>query len=100
MRAVLLAALLALPAGAQGVVIDVKDGYVRSPDDTTHQVHGGAYLDGQRLLLKGQELESLRAENARLKAAPVATPTSVVVALVVGITLGLGGAAALALAAR
>ncbi len=100
MRAALLVALLALPAFGQGVVIDVKDGYLRDLTDTTHQVRGGAYLDGPRLLLKARELEQLRAENARLKAAPVATPTSVVVALAIGITVGLGGAAALALAVK
>lgn len=100
MRAALLALLVALPAWAEGVVVQVHDGYVRQLDGVTLQVRGGAWLDGPTFLAKGQELEKLRAENERLKAAPVATPTAVVVALAIGITVGLGGAAALAVAVK
>ncbi len=91
-----LALLLALPAQAQ----EVRDGYLRLADDTTVQVTGGVYLPSAKAQERARELVSLKAENERLRAAPVATPTAVVVALAIGITVGLGGAAALAVAVK
>lgn len=78
--------LLALLAQA----VPVRDGYIRVGEDTV-QIRGGAYLDGPTLLLKGQELARLRAENEQLKAAPV-TPAVLPAAILVtaGLCLATG----------
>lgn len=103
MRAVALLLLLSLPARGQDaprLVLQVQDGYVRTLTGDTVQVKGGAYLDGPSLIASGREMAELRAQNAALKEAPVAPPSSLVVALFAGLAIGLAGGFVIAWVAK
>lgn len=98
MRAAALALLLALPARAQDPpreVIEVESGILHTLDGGTVEVMGGAYLTDPALLSTGRELAGLRAQNEELRKAPVAAPTSIAVAVLIGLALGTVGGVAL-----
>lgn len=81
-----------LDGGAPREVDEVQSGSFVMVDGGTLAVDGGAYLPADSLLATGQELASLRAENAALKAEPAPAPSGVVlvVVAVVAATLGAG----------
>ncbi len=100
MRAAALVLLLAFAARAEEpprVVVQVRDGYVRKLDGETLQIRGGAWLDGPTLMATGKEVAALRAENSSLREAPVAPPSSLAVAVLVGVAVGLAGGVAMTL---
>lgn len=94
--ALLLVALLALPASAQDelrderVVLEVESATVRTLEGHTYAVKGGGYLSQASWLASARELAALRAENQALRNAPSVTPMAIVVASSIAVVVGFG----------
>lgn len=79
-------------AGAPLAILEVQTAVILTPDDRTIQVIGGVWLDAETTIGVAQEVAALRAENKALREADTLSPRLVVMALVAGLSLGLGTA--------